>query len=371
MQVRAGTPPDPAAAGPDGTAVEEADLTCVVGADGSCSGAATYGLRPRPGPFLTVGLPPGASAIAGAVDDAPTAPLRREGGRWSIPIGPGAPARRVTLTWRAPAPGLAGGRDGRPAVAIPTLAQGPVPTRLTVYAPQGLAVEAAGDAWRAIPGAVLELERVEGMARRIAGRLEEFDRGSGPAREAMVAELVDFEVRARAVERAVAWGPPDRAPAAIEVDRRVLRRQAEARTPLAEALAAAGLDDLAQDARDRAGLAPSRAPRGTPANAPAGLPPPRRVGRASYFRGPGTGPGPRLATIPPRHYWQRPEPWVLALVSLAMLGIAHAVGGVRARPVRITVAAAVLAVLLPAVGVEPTTLAALLAAAGLGWASGG
>jgi len=373
MHIRAGDPPDPAGAGPDGTGVEQADLACVVAADGSVAGEAIYDLRPRPGPFLTVDLPAGAEAVAGAADDAPAVPLHRAGGdgggggggRWSIPLGRGAPTRRVTLTWRAPAAGTGGSP-----IALPAVAQPQVPTRLTVYAPEGMAVEAAGAAWLPAPGVVLELERAEGLARRLGERLGEFDRGSGPGREALVAGLVDFEVRARAVERAVAWGPPDRATAANEVHRRVLRRLAEARAPLADALGAAGLDDLAQEARDRVGLVPSRALRGTPAGGPAGSPPLRRVGRASFFRGPGGGPGPRLAAIARARPWQHTEPWVLAGGALAVLAIARAVGGVRARPVRIAVAASVLAVILPAVGVEPTTLAALLAAAGLGWASG-
>ena len=212
--------------------VEEADLTCVLRADGGADGEVVYHLGPRPGPFLFLTPPAGASALGAAVDDLSTVPLLRADGLWAIPLGAGPDARRVALTWRTPPP-----VKGDPhAIDVPQPLGARPPTRLAVYTPAATVLDPSAD-WKAVRrGTCWGLDRqAEGLARRIAAWLGSFDRqlrsglGGAGRRARRVRDA------ARGVERAVAWGaagsglgdpggPPARGRPADRGPRRAARR---------------------------------------------------------------------------------------------------------------------------------------------------
>ena len=97
------------------------------------------------------------------------------------------------------------------------------------------------------------------------------------------------------------------------------------------------------------------------------------MGGAHFFLAAGGGvksPGGLAWSEPPTvRPWQRGESWALVLVAACVLVIARTLGRVRAGPVRVVVAATVLACFLTALGIAPAALLALLAFAGLGLAS--
>ena len=347
-----------------GTQVARADLTCVVGADGEASGEARYRVRARPGPTLEIRLPGGSEALGATVEGRPVAPLRWTEGRWLVPLGGGTRARPVTLTWHSP-PGSKGA-GGRRAIALPELAGTRTPTALTIYAPEAAAVEAPGDAWRALAGEASEVDLLEGDGRALAEGLGEVDRGSSRDRADLVASLIGFELSARGVERAVSWGPLDRSPGAAEAHRRVLGRLREARAALAESLATAGLDDLGAEARAGVGLAPSAAPAAVPAE-PGQL---RRLGRPRHFRSENRAANastPRFAMPEAPAPWRRADAWALLTAGLVAVPLAIILACRGVRPLQLALLAPSVALAAWALGVEPSSLAVLLLAAALGW----
>ncbi len=359
LQVRVGE-----AMGPDGEAVrvEEADLTGVLRADGGLDGEAAYRLAPRPGPFLFLTPPARASARGATVDGEAVVPLRRPDGLWAIPLG--ASARRVGLVWQSPAPPTGGVHVA--AVPEPT---GPrPPTRLALYAPAATRLDPGPGGWRAVPGDVLGLDRLEGLGRRILSGIKDFDHQAAEARDELARDLGAFDQEARGVERALAWAQPDRASATQAVHRRVAGRLIEARAEVAEGARVAGLADLVNEARGRPGGGL------TAAGAGAGRSPIRRIGLGHFFlrdaESPTPAVGPRWSEGPALETWRRGESWALVGTGLVLVVVASALGRMRAGPVRLLAASGVLAVLLTAIGIAPAALLALLAFAGLGLASG-
>lgn len=368
LRVRMGDAPDGGPADPGGTRLASADLTCVASADGTTVGEARYEVGPRPGPFLEIRLPSGAEALGARVEGRPVAPLRWSSGRWLIPLGGGRQARPVIITWRGLPSRLA--EDGRRAIALPVPGQPRVPEHLTVYTPESSILEVPRDVWRAVPGVVLEVEGLERSGRRIADRLGEVDRGSSRGRAGLVKSLMEFELAARGVERSVAWGPPDRALASAEVLRRMLARVRDAREGLADALGAAGLDDLDDEARAGVGLLASTAPPRVPAEA-GQL---RRPGKAHHFRGESRATDAdsfRLALPEPPPPWRRGDAWALVLVGLAAIPMVIVLARHGVHPVRFALMAPSIALAAWALGVEASALTALFAAAVLGWATAG
>ncbi|HEV3162732.1 MAG TPA: hypothetical protein VGZ22_01730 [Isosphaeraceae bacterium] len=318
LRIRAPGESRQANANDDPTRVTLADLTCVVGADGTVIGQARFDLEPHAGPFLAVLLPPGAEALRATVDALPAQPLRGSADHWLIPLGD-AGAASVTLVWRSEA--AAAGATGL--LASPALEQEKVRTLLTVYAPEEATLSEPGGLLEPVSGATVEVERTDRIGRSILASLDQIDRSSARDRQEVIANLTRFELQARAAERAARSGLADRSVAAEQSYRRAVDRVAAARTTLLDALRGAGLDAWSQAAQANVGLAtlPARnEPAAVPID-PAGGIRLRRLGRGHYYRGDALGRGraPELRWVvpPPVRPWQRADVWLITLLGLA------------------------------------------------------
>ncbi|WP_435015890.1 hypothetical protein TA3x_003444 [Tundrisphaera sp. TA3] len=266
---------------PPGAEVLQALVDCSLGSDGQASGRATYELARRPAPFLAVRLPAGSHIPWASVDGRIVAAIRDGEARWLIPIG-ARPARRACVAWQGPpVPKDRAGRGPAPLI-LPAPEQEDVPTLVTTSAPGSIVVTTGPGRFEQITGSTWDVEGAERLARIIVDGLAEFDRESAADREAMVADLVAFELKARALDRAE---PPRTTADRSMVEARASRMLA-ARTSIAEATQATGLDDLIQEARMMVGLAAMD----DEAYAEAAPWPPdtiriRRIGTTSYFRG--------------------------------------------------------------------------------------
>ncbi|MDB5349976.1 MAG: hypothetical protein JWN86_1223 [Planctomycetota bacterium] len=217
-----------------------ADLACTLSDDGSVLGRACYDLDGRPSAFLAIVLPPGAEALGANVDEIAVTPRRDHSGQILIPL-PNGSAARVVFVWKGRSAGLDG--DPRRAVPLPSLASPEVPTLVTVWASEDVTVEA--NATISSPAA-LELARAERLASTLARRLDQFDRGSPKERASLLAALIQFELHARATERATREMRG-------EAGRAIMESLSLERNSLVDALSSGGLEDFALSARARVG----------------------------------------------------------------------------------------------------------------------
>jgi hypothetical protein len=346
-----------------------ADLSCTMRPDGSSLGSARYEVDPRAGPFLPVELPGGAEPIWAAVDGSPATPLRSASGRWLVPLPDGG-AGQVLLIWETPASGVRPG-DARP-LALPVADDDRVPTLVTVDAPEGVAVRSVSPAFRPAGPERLEVARAEWQGRRAAETFGTIDRSSLRDREALVSELVRFELLLRGAERVVALGMGGvPATAAADRARLVWERSRAARAALGEAVEAAGLDEFTRAAEVHLGRAPDDPEEGAVA-----IPEPitparvRRIGRPAAFLGESAGPGQPSPLVwspaPPRVTFARADLQALALALLMAPPLAAYL--VRPRGLAIYLGLAALPPALAAVAVVagPWALIAALALLALG-----
>ena len=243
------TPPlGPSATAPGGDSdVGLVEARCGVGPDGTVRGRAVFHLEPPSGPFLELRAPHGATAPAAAVDGRPVSVLIASPERWVVPLG-GGPARRVELVWIDPPSGL-GAFGRRFAVPVPVL-NGAV-VLASIHAMPGDAIDASGIAVPA-PAAAHLADRLERLVGRIIARLKRPNQDETPGVESTVdSEVARAMALARSTERSAHWGALVRPDAAEVVRQRgPLRRVADARETLAEALRSAGFDELALAATD-------------------------------------------------------------------------------------------------------------------------
>ena len=89
-------------------------------------------------------------------------------------------------------------------MALPALEQEEVPTLVSVSAPASVAPGPDSGGLERIAAPTWDVEEADGLSRRIVDGLADFDRDSSADREVVVADLVAFELRARALDRAEA-----------------------------------------------------------------------------------------------------------------------------------------------------------------------
>ena len=281
---------DPATARPtdnnQAVGVVQADLSCVLDVDGRVWGRASYDLAGRPAPFLPVRLPLDSEIPWASVDGRIVAAVRDGAERWLIPIG-GRDARRVCLAWQAPP--IAPARPGLKPIGLglPALEQEGVPTLLAITAPATIGTRSLDREFDRIGGPAWEVERAERLSRTVFDRLADFDRDSTTGREAVVADLVAFELIARGVGRSEV---PNDAAGRASADARSSRVEA-ARTSIVEATQATGLDELVQEAWGQVGRAvedDETFAEATPDTTESIRL--RRIGKRSYYRGFGLSP---------------------------------------------------------------------------------
>jgi hypothetical protein len=357
------SPPD------DGQAarVAAAELACVLAADGSTQGRASFVIEPHSGPFLPILLRERSDALLGVVEGQPVAPLRGKDGHWLIPLGD-ENIKYVDIIWRSE-PGPAG-PDGSRAVPLPGLLQAGVPTLVEVSAPADVKLNELGGLMEPISPAWRAVERAEGHERSIVEWLARRDRGSARDRRAGIAELVRFELLARAAERATLFEPER-----FSSDMQRLRDRISAlRAQLAEAIHAAGLEGWLQDARRVVGLEGA----GSARESVVDLEPPtagriHRLGpiHAYRFTSPGQGRGPLLHWLPQPTVatWQRVSTWAWTATALGFALVLFGALGrtVRAQPGRLALAWLALAAVGRGLGlIEPIGLAASAVALGIG-----
>ncbi len=355
-------------ASPESTRVSLADLTCTIGLDGQVFGQARFEVEPRSGAFLPVLLPKGAEALGATVDGTPIRPLRGQSGQWLIPLGVGG-ASRVVLAWTSES--SRDGEEGWHVLEMPGLSQKGVPTLLTFHAPESWKVEAESWALEAVPGDVLAVERVEWMGRQIVENLATIDRSSAQARASLLASLVQFELLARATERAANWESAlDRSSGSNALHGRVLSRLEATRSSLEESLRLSGLDEFRESALARVGKATE--------DPLADLPDTsdllsalrvRRLGQPRYFRksrnatASGSVPSIRWSPLPPKASQAGLARWVVLAVVLAVVLLLARTLSLTPRPLRIAVA---VVAALASLGAGPWASGATLLAMGLG-----
>lgn len=328
----------------EGSRVDQADLSCVIGADGSVIGQARYQVPARSGAFLSVALATGAEPLWATVNGSNSPPLRAEPGRWAIPLAEES-VSRVNLVWKAgPAPAIKGSSnptlDGLHPIALPLVGRVPVPTTLSLRVPEGIDVSSPPGRMVSSNLAWNEQFRARAIARETIATLGRVDRTSRRDGENLVAALVRLDLALTQAERTLAWDDSDRATAAQRAERwnqarptlQAIRAQVDA------ALHDAQLEPFSVAARRYLGLNPGE---DAPAIEPAPEPPQtvsvRPIGRLRAYHGePTTQTGPWLVwttrTPSPSNDWLL---WLVGLwVALAVLPIAAARMARRARLAR-------------------------------------
>ncbi len=249
---------------------------------------------------------------------------------------------------------------------------GRVPTLVTVAAPEGAEVRSVSPSLRPVGPERLEVARAEWQGRRAAETFGTIDRSSLRDREALVSELVRFELLLKGAERVVALGMRG-APATAAADRArlVWERSRAARAALGEAVEAAGLDEFARAAEIHLGRAPD-----DPAEGAVAIPEPitparvRQIGRPAAFLGESAGPGrpsPLVwSPIPPTDALARADLRALALAALVAPPLAAHLVRRRGRAIRLGLAALAPALAAVAVVGGPWALVVALALLGLG-----
>jgi hypothetical protein len=299
--------------------VLHAELNCTLAADGSSFGMARYELEPRSGPFLGVSLDTSSEVIWTSVNGTPSQPLKSGPGRWLVPLNED-PVSRVILVWRSARPAPGGKLGGGPSpVAVPVPTGGPVPTVVTVRAPDGLLITSPAGHFQPSSADQVELEKAKWNARDTAGSLQGFDRSSRRDGENLVASLIRSEMLLRQAERAAGLAPGGSSARRQEAVGRVKASADAIRADLSGAVLNAALDEFARSARAHLGTDPdgtSEAAVPTPDPAlPVNV---RGVGVPHPFQGT-TRPdaaGPWLVCSPGAVGAERP--WRLALAALGL-----------------------------------------------------
>ena len=140
-----------------------AEAACAVGADGTVRGTVAIDLDGTGGTHLELLAPPGARALAAAVDGRPVRPREGGPGRWIVPIGDG-PALRVELLWADPTPADAAG-DRR--IEVPLPSAGGVPALVTIRAAAADRVDLRSGPAGRVPTAELLADRLDRRAESI------------------------------------------------------------------------------------------------------------------------------------------------------------------------------------------------------------
>lgn len=361
------------ASGAQTASVDNADLACVVMADGSILGRATYQIQPHSGQFLAVEPSDGAELARATVDGAAVTPLLAEGGRWTIPLGEPI-GSIVNLVWTEKT--SASDPDASRTLSPPRAGEARAPSLLTVYLPPGASIRPSPGDLEAVGPERLDLERAGRVARRITELLSEMDRGSGRDRQRLTSLLIEHELALRTAERALQAliRSPDRA----RRDRasRELEVVQTSRTAMDEAVRSAGLDERLEAARIYLGLVK----RGEDSQAPA-VPEPttidriRGLGQPTFLIGSTPGlqsPSARVEVQLERSVGRpedgedraRSQLLLAFLLGLTLAGL----GAARLARAQVMMIAAGLA--LASVAGGPSALAAGAAAALVGWRRG-
>jgi hypothetical protein len=342
------------------------DLSCTLRPDGSALGSARYEVEPHAGPFLPITLPVGAEPIWATADGTPALPMRSASGRWLIPL-PGGDASQVGLIWRTPSTG----RESRTnrLVPLPESDEGRGPILVTVHAPDSIALQSPSPSFQQVGPEGLEIARAEWQGQRVSELIGKIDRSSLRDRETLVSELVRFDLRLRAAERASVAGGGTLP--VVERLRQVRDRSRGARAALTEAVESAGFDEFAGAAEVHLGRAADDLD-GTAVAIPEPITPVRvsPLGRPLAFQGEWNGPGPpptiAWSIIPSRSLFARPELWALALATLAVPPLASLLVRRRGRAGRLALAALPPALAVVAVVGGPWALVAALGMTALG-----
>jgi hypothetical protein len=341
--------------------VSMADVSCVLGGDGSTWGQARYDLDPGPAAFLTVVLPVSGEAVRATVDGHPVRVLRGASGRWLIPLSDEG-ARRVALVWRSiNKKEVAGGSD---LVPLPALIQARVPTLMTIYVPPSLHLNAPGGPIVSVSHTRIELERTEWLARRIAARLNAIDRSSARDRNELVADLTRFELQARSATRSAWFLALERGGPSSQDYQQSMERIGAMRQHVADAMRTSGLSEWLRDAQARVGqLADASAVEPSGPIEPG--PRLRRLGEPHYFHSESLAAGrcPQIVVTPKSQpaAWQTARPWLLTLLGMATSLVAY---GAVARGTRAwlmgTLTAAIAAILFAIGFLSPIAAAGAL-----------
>ena len=302
----------------DQSALRHAELSCVLGADGSLWGSGRYQLSPRSGPFLGVEMPNGGVPFWVSVNGAPARLSKASAGRWEIPLMDEL-GGRVELVWRV---------EKAPAetvlheVGLPIVGEGKVPAVVTIRAPGGL--EVSGSPGRLVPISEerIDLEKAAWLGEQTIASLPTVDRRSRRDGEALVAALVRIELWLRQAVRAAAFNP-DAGTAPRETQANLVRLAADRlRSRLEETLKNASLEGFETAALAYLGLAPNGAENTIPPSADAGpLVTMRALGSPRQFQGELGGPDRKPALV----WSRRPGPetaersWRFAIFGLSAI----------------------------------------------------
>jgi hypothetical protein len=254
--------------------------------------------------------------------------LRAAPGRWLIPLGEGTgDDAQVRLIWETAAEPATRGQplasSGARQVLLPSLAQGNVPTFVTVHALDSVDVSSANRMFEPVVRERLEIVRAEWQGKRTAARLGTLDRSSQRACESLVSDLVQFELLLRDAQRAAFWNVTS--PEALRDPRieRIQERGRIARAALDEALRTAALEEFAESARIHVGLVADD-PNSTTLEIPEPTAPVRirRLGRPHFFQGEAPGGEPAAALVwaqaPPPRPLASPAQWALFALGLGL-----------------------------------------------------
>lgn len=241
------------AAPDDAARVSAADVTVALMPDRSTRGRSLYEIRPDGGRLLTVELPDGSTILWASVGADPVAPMRAGPTSWSIALDPGRPEQPVCLIWNTPPPASGKPDPGGWTLPLPRAGPEPSPALVSVSAPDGFSIEGIPAGVEPVSTARLDLARADRLGRSIRGLLAELDRNSARDHERLVALLIDHELALRGARREA--GRDASATARSPAEREIAGAIEPARTAIAEAVGAAGLDDDLASARDYLGLA--------------------------------------------------------------------------------------------------------------------
>ncbi len=228
--------------------VEHGEILCTLAEDGSTLGLGRYDVSARPGTFIGVELPEGATPLWASVNESTVKLLVAGPGRWQLPL-PGEAENLVALVWRSEPTGAIRRKSPIP-IPIPIVGHGAVPVVVTVRAAEGVAISSPSGRLSASNVERVELEKAAWAERETAESLSGLDRSSRRAGENLVAALARFDLLLRRAQRAALYDPiEDRSSSTAQVARLLRDR-------MTEAVHTEALDDFQTSARASIGMAP-------------------------------------------------------------------------------------------------------------------
>jgi hypothetical protein len=220
--------------------VLDSETSCTLRGDGKLLGTTTWLIEAGVGNSLRFDLGPHAKVLYAREAGTTLPVLSPKPGAWIVPFG-SAGVREVEVLWTDDTadPGGAGGEIRLPRSAAPG-----GHTLVHLSTKPGTAIVKRESGFEPISGSRWRIERVERLARRIAGLLDDFDRSSPQQGSTLASLLIRFADEARLADRAIRSPETANAVAAGSSGSRELERMERSRTAISEGLDLYGLDEF-------------------------------------------------------------------------------------------------------------------------------